>query len=96
MRAKREYRDRDQPQVAVLDALADRGEEGMTVLELRSRVDADIDRLEGALADLKEDGLIEVKEDGDRTVILPQDHAVGTYDPGKERGLLDKLREWLP
>ena len=46
MRAKREYRDRDETEVAVLDALADRKDEGMTVFELRSRVDVDIDELE--------------------------------------------------
>ncbi|MEF8883229.1 MAG: DUF6432 family protein, partial [Halapricum sp.] len=50
MQAKPEYRDRDDTEVAVLDALADRGEDGMTVFELRSHVDLDIDDLESALA----------------------------------------------
>jgi len=53
MRVKPAYRDRDETEVAVLDALADRREEGMTVFEIRSRVDVDIDRLEDALAELK-------------------------------------------
>ena len=48
MRAKPAHRDRDETEVAVLDALADRQSEGMSVLELRSHVDADIDRLEEA------------------------------------------------
>lgn len=97
MEAKREYRDRDEVQVAVLDALVDRHEEGMTVLELRSHVDAEIDRLEGALGELKEENLIDVMEDGQRTVILPEDRVVP--DPGAEPSnpsLLDEIRRRLP
>jgi aminomethyltransferase len=60
MRAKRAFRDRDDDQVAVLDALVDRGEEGMTVLELRAAVDADIEAIETALSALKRDGLIDL------------------------------------
>jgi len=95
MRAKGEYRNRDDTQVAVLDALADRREEGMTVFELRSRVDADIDRLEGALSELKADGLIEVTDDDERTVIVPEDHAIGQYDPDEDQSLLDRVRDLL-
>ncbi|MFB6084056.1 MAG: DUF6432 family protein [Halorientalis sp.] len=95
MRAKREYRDRDKTQVAVLDALADRRDDGMTVFELRSRVDADIDELETALADLKADGLIEATEEDDRTVVLPEDHAIGQYEPDEGRSLLDRIRAWI-
>ena len=95
MRAKGEYRNRDDTQVAVLDALADRREEGMTVFELRSRVDADIDRLEGALSELKADDLIEVTNDDGRTVIVPQDHAIGQHDVDEDQSLFDKLRDML-
>lgn len=95
MRAKREYRDRDETQVAVLDALADRRDDGMTVFEIRSRVDADIDELETALSDLKTDGLIEATEDDQRTVILPEDHAIGQYDPDEESSVLDRIRSWF-
>lgn len=95
MRAKREYRDRDETQVAVLDALANRNEEGMTVFELRSRVDVGIDDLEGALADLKADGLIEATDEGERTVIIPEDHAIGQYDPDEDASLVDRVRAWL-
>ncbi|MFD1587763.1 DUF6432 family protein [Halorientalis brevis] len=95
MRAKREYRNRSDTQVAVLDALADRRDEGMTVFELRSRVDADIDELETALADLKADGLIEATDEDDRTVIVPEDHAIGQYDPEEDQSLLDQIRAWL-
>ncbi|MFC4358132.1 DUF6432 family protein [Halobium salinum] len=95
MRAKREYRDRAEEQVAVLDALVDRAEGGMTVFELRAAVDADIDRLEEALADLKGDGLISVEEEGGRTVIMPDERVVP--DPGEapeeEESLIDSIRE---
>jgi DNA-binding transcriptional ArsR family regulator len=95
MRAKREYRDRDETEVAVLDALADRKDEGMTVFELRSRVDVGIDELEAALSELKSDDLIEVNDDGERTVILPEDHAIGQYDPDEDESLLDQIRQWF-
>ena len=65
MQAKGEYRDREETQVAVLDALVDRTEEGMTVFELRADADVDIDDLEAALADLKQAGLITVENDDD-------------------------------
>jgi hypothetical protein len=96
MQAKPEYRDREETEVAVLDALADRAEEGMTVFELRSHVDADIDRLEAALADLKSDDLITVENDEQRTVILPEDHVVGPVDEDDDPGLVDQIRRRLP
>lgn len=95
MQALPEYRDRDDTQVAVLDALADRQDEGMTVFELRTRVDVDIDTLEAALADLKEDGLIEATEEDQRTVILPEDGVVGSVDEDEE-SFLDGIRDRLP
>ncbi len=96
MQAKQEYRDRGETEVTVLDALADRAEEGMTVFELRSEVDVDIDRLEEALADLKADDLIEVENDGPRTVIMPDKEAVGPVDHTDEPGLLEELRRRFP
>ena len=96
MRAKREYRDRDETEVAVLDALADRHQEGMTVFELRSRADVSIDRIEDALAALKADELIEVEDNGERTVILPHDDVVGDDEPENEESFLDQLRKRLP
>lgn len=95
MRAKPEYRDRDDTEVAVLDALADRREEGMTVFELRSRVEVDIDTLEGALGELKDDGLIEVTDEGERTVIVPEDGVVGPVDPNDEESVVDWVRDRL-
>ncbi len=93
MRAKDEYRDRDESQVAVLDALADRQETGMTVFDLRAMVDEDIDSLEDGLAELKDDGLIDVADEGGRTVIRPKDHVIqnGTADE-TEIGFFEKLR----
>ncbi len=96
MQAKQEYRDREETEVAVLDALADRAEEGMTVFELRSEVDVDIDRLEAALADLKADDLIDVESNGNRTVILPDEDVVGPVDHSEDSGLFEKLRRRLP
>ena len=76
MRIRPAFRERDDVEVTVLDALADRGEEGMTVFELRSHVDADIDDLESALANLKADGLIDAEENGHRTVILVDERVI--------------------
>ncbi|WP_058994340.1 DUF6432 family protein [Haloarcula sp. CBA1127] len=96
MRAKPEYRDRDDTEVAVLDALADRRDEGMTVFELRSRTEENIDRIEDALAALKADDLIEVEDNGERTVILPGEGVVGESLPDEDESLLDQIRKRLP
>src|SRR6056297_1874624 len=96
MRAKPEYRNRDETEVVVLDALADRHQEGMTVFELRSRADVSIDQIEDALAALKADDLIEVEDNGERTVILPHEDVVGADQPDDEESLLDQLRRRLP
>lgn len=97
MSIKGEYRDRPPVQIAVLDALVGRSEEGMTVFELRSRVDVDIDELEDALAALREDRLILVEEKGNRTVIRPADRVVPDPDDAEnERSLIDELRDRLP
>jgi len=94
MAAKRKFRDRDEAQVAVLDALVDRGREGMTVLELRAAVDADIDRIEAALSALKEDGLIEVDHEGERVLIYPADRVVPDPNDGDdERSVFDAIRD---
>lgn len=95
MEAKPAHRDREDTQVAVLDALADRQREGMTVFELRSHVEVDIDRLETALAELKADGLIDVDKDGERTLILPDEDAVGPVGGAEDVGLIDAVRRRL-
>ncbi|WP_232687231.1 DUF6432 family protein [Halobacterium zhouii] len=97
MHAKREYRDRDDTEVAVLDALVDRSEEGMTVFELRSQVDADIDTLEDALSSLKDENLIDAEENGDRTVFIADDRVVpeGDNDSVEESSWLDAIRRKL-
>lgn len=96
MKARRAHRSRPEPQVQVLDALVERGEEGMTVLELRAAVDADIDAIEEALPALKRDGLIAVETDDGSTTIKPDERVKPT--PGRdqpEQGLLEQLREKL-
>lgn len=97
MKAKREFRDRDEVQVAVLDALVDRREEGMTVFEIRTHVDADIDEIETALGGLKEDDLICVNRRESRTLILPDERVVpeGEVDE-REGSLVDRIRRRLP
>jgi hypothetical protein len=94
MQAKREYRDRDDTEVAVLDALVNRTEEGMTVFELRTDVEVDIDDLETALAELKDAGLITV-ENGDGPMrIYPDDRVVPEFDAEEttETSLIDRLK----
>lgn len=98
MQAKREYRDRDDTEVAVLDALVDRTEEGMTVFELRSGVGTDIDNLETALAELKEEGLITVENDDERMRIYPDERVVPTSGEAAAAdgiSLLGRIREKL-
>jgi predicted transcriptional regulator len=94
MAIRPEHRDRDDVEFGVLSALADRAEDGMTVLELRAAVDADIDRLESALGDLKQARLIEVERNNDKTVLYPADEVV--LDPNdvsdEEPSLLDVIR----
>ena len=95
MRARREFRDRQEVEVAVLDALVDRAEEGMTVFELRAAVDTDIDHIEEALAALKRDDLISVEDGDDRVVIKVADRVVPDPggEPDDEQGFLDAIRD---
>ena len=95
MQIKPEYRDRDEDELVVLDALADRAEEGMTIFELRSHVDLEIDDLETALAELKADDLITANNGDERTVIVPDERIIGP-EQHDEQSSLSRLREWLP
>jgi len=97
MAAKPEYRDRPDVEVALLDALVDRGDEGMTVLELRAAVDADIDAVEEALSALKEDSLITVESE-EHVRVYAHDRVIPDPDaPSEERhgGFVDTLRDRL-
>ena len=97
MKAKREYRNRKEVEVAVLDALVDRGDDGMTVFELRSHVEADIDELEAALGELKDDGLIDATTTDQRTLITPDERVVPDPDEDPEEpSFVDRLIEKLP
>lgn len=96
MKARRAYRERRPSEVAVLDALVERGSEGMTVLELRAAVDEDIDAIEDALSSLKDDDLIAVNAGDGSTVIRPEDRVMPR--PGDEHedpSLLERLRRHL-
>ncbi|GAA0475956.1 DUF6432 family protein [Halococcus dombrowskii] len=95
MRAKREFRDRSDVEVAVLDALVDR-QEGLTVFELRSHADTGIDELEDALAALNDDGLIETETEDGRLHITPDERVVPDPDEDNhEPTFFDRLRERL-
>lgn len=95
MQAKREFRDRPEPQVAILDALVERSGEGMTVLELRAAVDEDIDTIEQALSELKTENLIELDNGSDRTRIQPADRVVPDPEvvPDEEMSLFEAIRD---
>ena len=80
----------------MLDALVDRGREGMTVLEVRSRAEIDIDEVERALAALKEDGLIDVDAGGAQTVIRPVERVIPDPEAEDEDDLVDRVRDRLP
>lgn len=97
MKARREFRGRADVDVAVLDALVDRAQEGMTVFELRSQVEVGIDEIETALSRLQDDDLIEVEEADERALIYPADRVVP--DPGEqaeEPTLVEEIRRRLP
>lgn len=96
MKARSEFRDRPETEVAVLDALVERNEEGMTVLELRASTELDIDDLEQALSNLKRANLIHAEERGDRTVITADDAVLPVgerHEP--EPSMIDRIRERL-
>ncbi|MFP4591023.1 MAG: DUF6432 family protein [Halobacteriales archaeon] len=80
---------------AVLEALRNRAEEGMTVFEVRNRVAADIDRIEEALERCKVAGFIEADREGDRLVLYPTDAGLRAVDDAEDAGLVDRLRDRL-
>lgn len=92
MRAKPEYRDRDDTEVAVLDVLAERDDNGMTVLAIRAEVDADIDSLETALGNLKGDNLIQVRRQNGRTVITVEDEVIGPDETDTDEDFFEQIR----
>lgn len=96
MPASREFKDRTDVETAVLEALADRGGEGMTVFELRSHVDADIDDIEAALSQLNEDELITVDNGAERAVIVPDEQVLPVDETSSdEPSIWEAIRERL-
>ncbi|SEW11467.1 DUF6432 family protein [Halobacterium jilantaiense] len=93
MPAKREYRDRPGTEVAVLDALVERANGGMTVFELRASVDADIDGIEDALGSLTSDGLVHAEESDGRTKFTVDDRVVPSpEDESHEDSIFDAIK----
>lgn len=83
--------------MAVLDALVGRADDGMTVLELRSGVDATIDEVEEALSALKSAGLIGVEQADGGVRIYPDDRVVPDAGDNVDEGpgLIDAIRRRL-
>lgn len=97
MKARREFRGRTDVDVAVLDALVDRSADGMTVFELRSEVEVDIDEIEAALSRLRADDLIQVEEADERTRIFPAERVVpDPGEPAEPPSLYEEIRRRLP
>lgn len=97
MGARREFRNRPDVEVAVLDALVDHAEDGLTVFDLRAHVDADIDAIEEALASLKSDGLIRTEQEEGRLLIHPADRVVPepAEETDDEEPPPESFVEWL-
>ena len=96
MQAKSTYRDRDETELAVLDALVDAREEGLTIFEVRASVDASIDDIEESLAALKADDLIRVTNADSETRIYPRDRVIPDDEETDDPSVVDALRERLP
>ena len=96
MRAKREYRDREDTEVAVLDALVNRADGGMTIFELRAATAVDIDTLEDALATLKEEQLIIVESDSSEVLIKPAEEVIPDDVDVDEESFTDWIRRRMP
>lgn len=100
MGIRHQYEDRDEVEVAILEALVDRHEAGMTVFELRTRVEVDIETLEPALNNLREDGLITIDYGEDRSVIRPKERVLPSEnqnpdDPGILESIIGRIREFF-
>jgi len=99
MRVAQGYSDRGDVEVAILEALVDRHEEGMTIFELRSHVETDIDAIESALASLKEDDLIVVENGSGQpgsTTIKPATRVVPSGQESDDESFTEWLRDRLP
>lgn len=96
MKVRRQYRRRDDTEVAVLEALADRYDDGMTVFELRSVVGVDIDELEMAISNLKESNLISAESVNGRTLITVDESVIEeeTAETGQE-DFIDRILDRL-
>lgn len=96
MGSARPFNDRDEREVAVIEALINRQHDGLTVFELRSLADIDIDELEKALQSLQADGLIRVERNGERTVIYPDESVIPDPDETLDQSVLGAVIDRLP
>lgn len=95
MPARPDDRDRPETEAAVLEALRDRGDDGMTVLEVRAAVQVEIDELEEALTALKSDDLLVVEEREGTALLKPaEDVLEDDGDAGASLG--EWLRDRIP
>lgn len=76
MASRSSYESRDEVEVQILDALIERAETGMTIFELRTAVDVDIETLEPALNNLRSDNLISIDYSEERSLIHPVDRII--------------------
>lgn len=92
--ARQEGDDADE---AILVALLDRKDDGMTIFELRNQVHIDIDTIETSLERLKTRGLIETEYTDSRVTIRPTDAATDVVDvKSSDESFIDRMRERLP
>lgn len=81
---------------SVLEALAARADEGMTILELRHHLPADIDTIESSLERLGATGRIETERGDGRVRVYPTDAGLALIEGDDDRSVLDRLRQFLP
>lgn len=93
MQVKQQYLNRDDREVDVLEALAERTDEGMTVFEIRTRVNLDIDQLETVLANLNRDNLIETIDEENRTRVLVVEDVLEQTTQNENESFVDRIRE---
>lgn len=85
----------DDVETAILAALRERADEGLTIFELRHRVPADIDTIESCLEGLKARDLIETERSEGRLTIRPTDAGMQHIDRGDDGSWFERIRQRL-
>lgn len=87
---------RKEVEAAILDTLIEGPDAGMTIFEIRSHVDFDIEALEPALAQLRDRGKITIEYGEDRSVIRVKENAITPDDRIQpSRSWTDRIRKYL-